>query len=92
MNLSIPPQIDLIETPELVLINGVSASVQDQGVKPLDTIVSVSAVDGAFKESTMAVDLDNTFAIIKEAIAHAREGGESEIKLEINRLVKGYYK
>ncbi len=92
IDLSIPPQIDLVETPELVLVNGVSEGAQDQGIRPLDTIVSVSAANGAFKNKTMGSNLDETFAIIKAAMESARQNGEDTIKLEVNRLIKGFYK
>ena len=92
VNLSIPPQIDLVETPELVLVNGVSDSAQDQGIQPLDTIVGVSAVDDTFKSQTMELDIEETAAIIKAAMDHARNNGEEVIELELNRLIKGYYK
>jgi hypothetical protein len=92
VNLSIPPEIDLVETPELVLVNGVSESAQDQGIRPLDTIVGVSAVDDTFKSQTMELNIEETSAIIKAAIEHARNNEEEEIKLELNRLIKGYYK
>mmetsp|Transcript_6484 Transcript_6484/g.9483 ORF Transcript_6484/g.9483 Transcript_6484/m.9483 type:complete len:206 (+) Transcript_6484:69-686(+) len=90
--LAIPPGIDMVETPELVLVNGVTQTAFDAGIKPLDTIVGVSTIDGAFQESTMVMNLDDTFRIISMTIAHARENGQDEIEVEVNRLLKGYYK
>ena len=92
IQVTIPPGIDLVETPELVLINGVSQDASDAGIKPLDTIVQVSATDGSFVKSTKAVNMDDMFQIIQEAMAHAREQGQTEIEMEVNRLVQGYYK
>jgi hypothetical protein len=87
VNLSIPPQIDLVETPELVLVNGVSASAQEEGIRTLDAINSVSVGD-SFHESTMSLGMDETFAIVKAAIEHARNTGQDTMKLELNRLIK----
>ncbi len=87
--LSIPPAIDLVETPQLVLISGIGAPAQEAGIKPLDTIISVSVAD-SFHETTKELNLDDTFTIVKAAIAHARENDVSEIKFEINRLLCGH--
>jgi hypothetical protein len=92
VNLSIPLQIDLVETPELVLVNGAAKSAQDQGIRPLDTIVSVSAVADTFKRQTMALNIEETGAILTAAKEHARHHGEEVIQLELNRLMKGNYK
>merc|ERR1719162_2839404 len=58
-SLPLPPGIDLIETPELVLINGVSQVAIDSGIKALDTIVGVSVEGTDFNESTLAMNMDN---------------------------------
>jgi hypothetical protein len=94
MDITIPPQIDLVETPDLVLVNGVSEAAQDQGIRPLDTIVGVSSGDGdgAFEQNTMGANIEDTFAVIKAAMEHARSNGEGTIQLELNRLIKGFYK
>ena len=94
MDITIPPQIDLVETPELVLVNGVSEAAQDQGIRPLDTIVGVSSGDGdgAFEQNIMGANIEDTFAVIKAAMEHARSNGEGTIQLELNRLIKGFYK
>ena len=88
--LSIPPAIDLVETPQLVLISGIGAPAQEAGIRPLDTIISVSVAD-SFHETTKELNLDQTFAIVKAAITHARENDIPEIKFEINRLLSGHY-
>ena len=94
VTLNIPPGIDLVETPNLVLINGVDQSALDAGVQPLDTIVGVSATTGTDGDytNTKGSGMDDMFAIIKAAIDQARINGSMEIRLELNRLVKGYYK
>jgi hypothetical protein len=92
VTLSIPPQFELVETPELVLVKAVSKSAQDQGIQPLDTIVGVSAVDETFKRKTMNLNIEETAAILTAAIDHASNNGEEVITLELNRLMKGYYK
>ena len=89
--LSIPPQIDLIETPSLVLINGVSQSVVDSGVQVLDTIVSVSSLDGSLKKRTLGVGLEEMFSSITQVINYAREKDHDVILVEVNRLIQGYY-
>lgn len=91
VDLPIPPQIDLIETPELVLVNGVSQDVMESGMQPLDTIVSVSSSDGKFKGDVMAADIEETSNMIKGAMQFARENGQSMIKFEVNRLIKGHF-
>lgn len=92
-SLSIPPGIDLIETPNLVLVNGVNQEAKEAGIEPLDTIVGVSVgVDGVFDAKTKGLPMDETVVIIKNAIAHAKESGIVEISLELNRLIKGLYK
>ena len=90
-SLSIPPGIDLIETPELVLINGVAQSAIDSGIKPLDTIVGVSVEGTDFKESTLAMNMDDMAQVITAAVKLAKENGKTELGFEMNRLIKGYY-
>ena len=91
MELSTPPQIGLVETPYMCLINGVTPVSQEEGIQPLDTIVSVSAVRDTFKESTLGLDMDETSSIIRAAMDHAAQNGESVIKFEVNRLIRGFY-
>jgi len=92
VDLPIPPEIELIETPQLVLIHRVSKTVQEEiGVQPLDTITRVSTLDGSYSESVKQMDLESMAAIFTQAITLAQEKGESEVKLELNRLMKGYY-
>jgi hypothetical protein len=84
------PGLDLTETPELVLVTAVSGNVAETGIQPLDTIVGVSAGD-TFQESTKALNLDETAAILTDAINRALDNGMTEIEFELNRLIKGYY-
>ena len=96
--LAIPPGIDLIETPQLVLVNGINQAAKDAGVEPLDSVVGVSVVGGGgnggeiFKAKTKGMNIDDTFTTIKAAISKARENDCTEIEFEFNRLIKGYYK
>jgi hypothetical protein len=92
VTLNIPPGIDLVETPNLVVINGVDQSAVDAGIQLLDTIVGVSATADEEYTDTKGWGMDDMFAIIKGAIDQARENDSTEIRLELNRLVKGYYK
>lgn len=91
VTLGLPPQIDLIETPDLVLVNGVSQEVLDQGMKPLDTIVSVSTTDGKLSEKIMASDLSCAITAIKAVMQHARDNGQDKMIFELNRLLRGKY-
>ena len=91
-SLPIPPGIDLIETQELVLINGVAQSAIDSGIKPLDTIVGVTVEGTDFIESTLGMNMDDMAKVITGAVAFAKENGKSELGLELNRLIKGFYK
>lgn len=91
VNVGIPPEIDLIETNQLVLINGVTQDSMDKGIRPLDTIVSVSCGD-KFKSETLGLNLDETVIIIKEAMQYANQNGSKQIKFELNRLMRGKYK
>uniref|UniRef100_A0A6S8SC59 Uncharacterized protein n=1 Tax=Chaetoceros debilis TaxID=122233 RepID=A0A6S8SC59_9STRA len=86
------PGIDLVETPGLVLVNGVTQAAIDAGVQTLDTLVRVSSQDGIISENTMGKDIDAQFQVISAAIARAREMGHSGFEVEVNRLLKGYYK
>ena len=92
ITLPIQPGIDLVETPGLVLVNGVTQAAIDAGVQTLDTIVVVSSQDGIISENTMGKDIDAQFQVISAAIARAREMGHSGFEVEVNRLLKGYYK
>jgi hypothetical protein len=90
IHLSIPLEIELVEIPgELVLVNGASVGAEEQGIKLLDTIVAFSS--GTFKGETLALNIEETVAIMQTAIQHARDNGEQVITLELNRLVKGFY-
>lgn len=91
VHLGIPPEIDLVETKDLVLINGVTQGAMDQGIRPLDTIVSVSC-GNIYKGETLGLNLDETVVVIKEAMQHANENGKDSIKFELNRLMRGTYK
>ena len=62
-------------------------SAQEEGIRTLDAINSVSVGD-SFHESTMSLGMDETFAIVKAAIEHARNTGQDTMKLELNRLIK----
>ncbi len=90
--INIPPGIDLVETPHLVLVNGVNQAAKGAGIEPLDSIVGISVVNGDFKINTNGCNMDDTVSAMRAAMAHARENGYTEIELELNRLLKGYYK
>ena len=52
-----------------------------------DTIIGVFAGTD-FKESTTAVDYDETVDVLHRATAHARSLGRNSIELELNRIVQ----
>ena len=87
----VPPGIDLVETPNLVLINGLNQEACNAGIKTLDTIVGVSIGNGAFEQSTMGMDMDSMVSVIRESILFAKQNGIPDITFELNRLVMGYY-
>jgi hypothetical protein len=91
VQLGIPPEIDLVETKDLVLVNGVTQGAMDQGIRPLDTIVSVSC-GNSYKGETLGLNLDETVVVIKEAMQYAEQNGKDSIKFELNRLMRGTYK
>jgi len=91
VELPIPPEIELVETPTMVLVQRLSVSAQEAGINPLDTIVSVSTLDGKYHENVKQMDLESMGPILNEVITAAMKNGDKEIKLELNRLITGYY-
>ena len=93
VSLPIPPGIDLIETPDLLLINGIDQIAHERGVRTLDTIVGVAALDGEkrMQKKTLGLGMDDTYTIVKSVMEYARENGSDEMEFEFNRLIKGYY-
>jgi hypothetical protein len=60
----------------------------------LDTIVGVSVThegETIFHEDVLAKPLQYTAWYIQQAMKVATEKGKSEIDLELNRLIKGFY-
>jgi len=96
------PGLDLTETapPEgdstdggLVLVTSVSGNAADAGLQPLDTIVSVSCPDvkPPFYANVNSESLQTTAIALQTAVAHALSHNSTEIQLEMNRLMQGYY-
>jgi len=74
----------------LVLVTKVTDDALTKGLPPIhvgDTIIGVfSGTD--FKESTTALDYDETVDVIHRAKEHALAQGRNNIELELNRIVK----
>jgi 2Fe-2S iron-sulfur cluster binding domain len=78
----------------LVLVSGVSgnaAAAQSKTgqhrIHTGDTIIGVFVGD-EFKESTTALNFEETMAVLQEAKEYAKEHGIKQIDLELNRLVR----
>eukprot|EP00568_Trieres_chinensis_P007896 CAMPEP_0183308854 /NCGR_PEP_ID=MMETSP0160_2-20130417/22659_1 /TAXON_ID=2839 ORGANISM="Odontella Sinensis, Strain Grunow 1884" /NCGR_SAMPLE_ID=MMETSP0160_2 /ASSEMBLY_ACC=CAM_ASM_000250 /LENGTH=124 /DNA_ID=CAMNT_0025472759 /DNA_START=254 /DNA_END=628 /DNA_ORIENTATION=+ len=86
------PGLDLTEAGGLVLVSALSQETAAQtGIQLLDTIVEVSTTDNIFQKSTKALNLDETGGALEAASIHALQNGMTEIELELNRLIKGYF-
>lgn len=96
------PGLDLTETapPDeestdggLVLVTGVTGNAAEAGLQPLDTIVAVSCpnVDPPFYVNVNSESLQVTAIALQTAVAHALSHNSTEIQLEMNRLLSGYY-
>ncbi len=77
----------------LVLVTSVTGNAADAGLKPLDTIVGVSCkdTDPPFQANVNSESLQNTAIALQTAVAHALSHNTTEIYLEMNRLIAGYY-
>jgi hypothetical protein len=83
-----------IVMPGLVLVSAVTGNAAEAGLKALDTIVGVSCNVGdvPFEKNLNSESLDATAMALQGAVAHAWQHNVTEITLELNRLIEGYYK
>ena len=70
----------------LVLVSGVSGNAANSPIQVGDTIIGIFAGED-FKESTTAVNFEETMDTIMRAKLHAMASGDGTISLELNRLV-----
>ena len=77
----------------LVLVTSVTGNAADAGLQPLDTIVGVSCkyTDPPFQVNVNSQSLQTTAIALQTAVAHALSHNSTEIHLEMNRLIAGYY-
>lgn len=77
----------------LVLVTSVTGNAADAGLQPLDTIVGVSCKDTVppFYVNVNSQSLQTTAIALQTAVAHALNHNSTEIHLEMNRLIAGYY-
>lgn len=99
LEVSIPIQsmyggLDLTESNGFVLCTGVSQETSDAGLQPLDTIVGVTVGEGegSFHADVPAKSLEDVAAAMHGAMDHAMANKLETIDLELNRLIKGYFK
>lgn len=94
------PGLDLTETefegvadPDggLVLITTVTGNAADAGLQALDTIVGVSCKASGFQANVNSCDLPTMATALQTAMTQAMEHNSTEIHLEMNRLIAGYY-
>lgn len=97
------PGLDLTETEledeptndggGLVLVTSVTGNAAEAGLQPFDTIVGVSCkdVDPPFQVNVNSESLQNTAIALQTAVSHALRHNSTEIQLEMNRLIAGYY-
>ena len=84
------PGMDLAEASNgLVLVSGVAGHALEAGIQTGDTITGVAAAS-AFQD-TKAYCLEDTARVLMGAMKLALQNGESEIQLELNRLIKMKY-
>jgi hypothetical protein len=76
----------------LVLVTGVTGNAADAGLKPFDTIVGVTCkTDPPFSEDINSLSLQDTAIALQTAMAHALSHNSTEVYLDMNRLISGYY-
>ena len=79
--------------PGLVLVTSVTGNAANAGLQALDTIVGVSCkgTDPPFIANVNSQSLETTAIALQTAMQHALQNNITEIDLEMNRLMSGYY-
>ena len=93
------PELDLTESiGPLVLVSSVwGRTAEATGMQSFDTITKVSVSGSAdattteFEYKTKETSLQETAGALTAAAQHAISIGKTEIQLEVQRLIKGYY-
>ena len=87
-----PPGLALTDATGLTIVAAVGESSMESGIQPFDTITSIGADGGSFRQETNGMSLSETTTTLTAAANYAVEKGLTEIEIEVNRLMKGYYK
>lgn len=89
------PELDLTESiGPLVLVTSVwGRTAEATGMQEFDTLTKVSVDDPnqPFVAKTKCTSLEETAGALTAAAQHAIALGKTEIQLEVQRLIKGYY-
>ena len=89
------PELDLTESiGPLVLVTSVwGRTAEATGMQEFDTLTKVSVDDPnqPFVAKTKGTTLEETAGALTAAAQHAIKLGKTEIQLEVQRLIKGYY-
>jgi hypothetical protein len=89
------PELDLTESvgPLVLVTNVWGRTAEATGMQEFDTLTKVSVDDPnqPFAAKTKCTTLEETAGALTAAAQHAISLGKTEIQLEVQRLIKGYY-
>ena len=89
------PELDLTESigPLVLVTNVWGQTAEATGLQEFDTLtkVSVEDINQPFEAKTKCTTLEETAGALTAAAQHAISLGQTEIQLEVQRLIKGYY-
>lgn len=89
------PELDLTESlgPLVLVTNVWGRTAEATGMQEFDTLTNVSVDDPSepFSAKTKCTTLEETAGALTAAAQHAIALGKTEINLEVQRLIKGYY-
>ena len=88
------PELDLTEAMGMVLVTSVwGRTAEATGMQEFDTLTKVGVNDPnqPFAAKTKCASLEETAGALTAAAQHAIALGKTEIQLEVQRLIKGFY-
>jgi len=89
------PELDLTESigPLVLVTNVWGDTAENTGLQEFDTITKISVDDPQrpFVVATKCTSLEETAGALTAAAQHSIALGKTEIQLEVQRLIKGYY-
>lgn len=89
------PELDLTESigPLVLVTSCWGQTAEKTGIQEFDTLTKVSVNDASqpFVAKTKCTTLEETAGALTAAAQHAIGLGKTEIELEVQRLIKGYY-